>query len=70
MASHLLLVCVVFGYAGGEENDKKREQRNFRQADFMPVGSLIHRLLQNYAFNRITNRLPLPNSLSTVSVPP
>lgn len=41
MASHLLLVCVVFGYAGGEENDKKREQRNFRQADFMPVGSLI-----------------------------
>lgn len=41
MASHLLLVCVVFEYAGGEENDKKREQRNFRQADFMPVGSLI-----------------------------
>ncbi len=26
MAFHLLLVCVAFGYAGEEENDKKREQ--------------------------------------------
>ena len=40
MASHLLLVCVVFGYAREEENDKKKEL-DFRQADFVPVGSLI-----------------------------
>ena len=40
MAFHLLLVCVAFGYAGGEENDKKKEL-DFRQADFVPVGSLI-----------------------------
>ena len=36
MAFHLLLVCVVFGYAGGEENEL-----DFRKADFVPVGSLI-----------------------------
>lgn len=27
MASHLLLVCVVFGYAGGEENDKRENRK-------------------------------------------
>ena len=31
MAFHLLLVCVAFGYAGEEENDKKKEL-DFRQA--------------------------------------
>ena len=36
----LSYICVAFGYAGEEENDKKKEL-DFRQADFVPVGSLI-----------------------------
>lgn len=66
MVSHLLLHYVVSGYGRDEENDKEKTIKGLKTKT-----SGRHRLPEaSYAFNLITNRLPLPSSLSTVNVPP